>query len=92
MPPIADPKKSRDTDSGRFLANFETEKFVGAVEEFGPAVGTQEVADIIGCTRDTAYGRLMDLADDGKVETRKVGLSRLWSVNDEKKESMNEKN
>lgn len=86
MPPIAETEKNRD-GSGRFLAHYQTDAFVQAVEEHGPAVGTQEIADEIGCTRDTAYGRLMDLADDGVVETRKVGFSRLWSVSKTNKET-----
>lgn len=74
--------KNRDADSGRYVRCFGTQEFIEAVRELGPAVGTQDIADKIGCDRDTAYERLMELVDVGEIETRKVGRSRIWSVSE----------
>lgn len=42
--------------------------------------GTSEVAEEVGCTRRTAYTRLKEIEDDGRVKSRKVGNSLLWSI------------
>jgi len=75
------PGKDRDKGSGQYTTTYTDEDFLQAVEEAGPQIGTQAVADEVGCTRDTAYRRLCELEGDGEVVSRKVGMARLWSVN-----------
>jgi len=74
------PGKDRDEGSGKYTTTYTDEDFLRAVEQAGPQIGTQAVADEVGCTRDTAYRRLCELEDDGEVVSRKVGMARLWSV------------
>jgi len=74
------PGKDRDEGSGKYTMTYTDGDFLRAVEEAGPQVGTQAVADEVGCTRDTAYRRLCELEDESKLESRKVGMARLWSV------------
>lgn len=43
------------------------------------ALSTREVADALECARRTAYERLSELADDGRLNTKKVGGQvRIW--------------
>ena len=74
------PGKDRDEGSGKYTTTYTDDDFLRVVEKAGPQVGTQAVADEVGCTRDTAYRRLCDLEDDGEVVSRKVGMAKLWSL------------
>jgi hypothetical protein len=76
------PGKDRDDESGEYVTTYPDEAFLQAVDTLGPAVGTQAITDEVGCDRDTAYRRLRALEDEGKLESRKVGMARLWSVAD----------
>lgn len=73
------PTAKREAGTGRFAKRYPDDGFVTAVEEIGPT-GTQSIADRIGCPRDSAYERLMALAEDGVIETDKIGQSRVWSA------------
>lgn len=72
--------RSRDSDTGRYSEEYPTEEFVDAIESDGGATGTQDVANAVGCSYETAYGKLRGLADDGVISRRKVGNVNLWEV------------
>jgi GTP-sensing pleiotropic transcriptional regulator CodY len=74
-------EKGRD-ETGKYSQQYSSESFLKAVRELGPAVGTQDVAEAVGCDRDTAYRRLRTLEEDGEIESRKVGMARLWTITD----------
>lgn len=76
------PGKDRDEDSGEYVTSYSDEAFLQAVDTLGPDAGTQAITDEVGCDRDTAYRRLRALEADGKLESRKVGMARLWSLPD----------
>jgi hypothetical protein len=76
------PGKDRDEESGEYVTTYSDERFLQAVDTLGPDVGTQAIADEVGCDRDTAYRRLRALEADGELESRKVGMARLWSLSD----------
>lgn len=41
-----------------------------------------EIADELGCSRQTVYDRLVELENAGKVNTKKVGSrGRVWWIN-----------
>lgn len=43
------------------------------------SLSTREIADALDCARRTAYERLSGLADDGRLNTKKVGSQvRIW--------------
>jgi len=45
----------------------------------GEPVTASELADVMECTRRTAYDRLQRLAEDGEIETKKIGArGRVW--------------
>jgi len=46
-------------------------------------IGTQDVADALGCVYDTAYKRLRKLEDEGRVESQKVANTRIWDLADD---------
>lgn len=73
--------ENRD-NTGQYEQSYSDDQFVDAVRELGPGVGTQDIADDVGCNRDTAYRRLRKLEEDERIESRKVGMARLWEVGD----------
>jgi hypothetical protein len=76
------PGRDRDENSGEYVTTYSDREFVRAVKTAGPDAGTQVVADAVGCDRDTAYRRLRALEEGGRLDSRKVGMARLWSVAD----------
>ena len=78
-----DDQKPYDETSGQFVPEYADDEFLDAARDLGPAAGTQEIAERVGCQRDTAYRRLRMLEDDERIESRKVGMARLWTVVDD---------
>lgn len=74
--------KDRDETSGQYEDTYSTEAFLDIVRELGSG-GTREIAERVGCHRDTARRRLNALVKKGKVERRDVGDSALWMINEE---------
>jgi predicted transcriptional regulator len=73
----------RDRDSsGRFEATVSDEEILEAVREHEPA-GTSEVGDAVGLARQNADYRLRNLRDEGRVGSKKVGRSLVWSTSQE---------
>jgi predicted ArsR family transcriptional regulator len=48
------------------------------VEHRAPAVGTSDIADAVGVTRQAADARLRSLHDDGLVTNYQAGKSLVW--------------
>ena len=69
--------RKQDSQSGRFSEVYSNEDFLSLLDERGQAA-TSEIADALGCSREHAYRRLRDLEDEGEVESRTVGGSKLW--------------
>lgn len=69
-------------DDGVFTETYPPEDFLDALRQHGET-GTSDIADHIGCSYETAYKKLRQLKDDGRVTSRKIGNTRLWSVSDE---------
>lgn len=70
----------RDEGSGRFTDSYAPEAFLEALRELGGAAGTRDVAEEVGCNRETARRRLTDLERHGKVTRSTVGDAYLWSL------------
>ena len=58
---------------------FSDSAFLDAVEKHTPA-STSEIADEVGCTRRNADMRLKKLADDERVERKKIAASQVWTL------------
>ncbi|DAC85259.1 hypothetical protein [Natrinema versiforme] len=71
------PYDARDDESGRFTPDFSDDDFLEAIE--GGAT-TSEASDAVGCQYRTAYARLNDLEDEGRVTSRKIGNTLLWEA------------
>jgi uncharacterized membrane protein len=69
--------KDRDEESGKYTTAVTDEELLDHLEAEG-GVATKELADAFSYTRPTAYRRLVDLEDAGRVERREVGNSLLW--------------
>jgi predicted ArsR family transcriptional regulator len=74
--------KDRDEASGQYEDTYPEEEFLDAIQELGGG-GTREIAEQVGCHRDTARRRLNSLAEKGAVSRRDVGDSALWLIADE---------
>lgn len=70
------------TDEGRYTTEYRDDDFLDALREQGGSSGTLDVAQQVGCDRDTARRRLNALVDAGEVERRDVGDAALWSLVD----------
>lgn len=75
--------RDRDADTGRYSEEYPPADFVDAIQADGGATGTQDVADAVGCSYETAYKKLHELADGGTINRRKVGNVNLWEIVDE---------
>jgi DNA-binding Lrp family transcriptional regulator len=73
------PYDERDESSGQFTPEFSDRDFLDALEDNGGGT-TSEIADAVGCKYRTAYARLGDLVDDGRVSSREIGNSLLWEA------------
>jgi GTP-sensing pleiotropic transcriptional regulator CodY len=76
------PGKDREEDSGKYTTSYPDSDFIDAIQTLDGMAGTSEIAENVGCTRRTAYTRLQSLESEGKVTSRKVGNSLLWSISD----------
>lgn len=76
------PGADRDEESGQYTEKYPTEKFLEAIADEGGMAGTQDVADYVGCSYETAYKKLRELENAGDVEGRKVANARVWTTPD----------
>lgn len=74
-------KRPRD-DHGRLGGNaYEDSEFFEAIAD-QELPTTVDVAEVVGCSRKTAYQRLTALEDEGQLENRQIGKALVWSVAD----------
>lgn len=76
------PGKDRDQESGRYTTSYADAEFIDAIEDLDGMAGTADVAERVGCTRRTAYTRLLSLGAEGRVQSSLVGNSLVWTVPD----------
>jgi len=74
------PGKDREEESGKYTTSYSDSDFIDAIRGLDGLGGTSEIADTIGCTRRTAYTRLQRLENEGRVSSRKVGNSLVWTI------------
>ena len=72
--------KDREEDSGKYTTSYPDSDFIDAIQTLDGMAGTSEIAENVGCTRRTAYTRLQSLEGEGKVSSRKVGNSLVWTT------------
>lgn len=77
------PGAERDDDSGQYTETYPTEEFLEAIDSADGMAGTQDVADAVGCSYETAYKKLRKLEDAGSVDSQKVANARVWLRADE---------
>ena len=74
--------KDRNEKSGRYTDTYSAEAMLDAIQEVGGLAGTSEVAEAVGCARDTAYKKLKKMEEEGQVGSRKVGGSLVWQMSE----------
>lgn len=72
------PGADRDDESGQYTETYPTEEFLDAIADAGDMAGTQDVADYVGSSYETAYKKLRKLEGSGVVESKKVANARVW--------------
>jgi predicted ArsR family transcriptional regulator len=72
--------RERDEDTGKFEEEFSNEDFIQVLSSHGGGVGTQTVADEVGCAYRTAHDRLKSLENEGVVTSRRVANALLWEI------------
>lgn len=75
--------EKRDSDTGKFVEKYSSSDFVDAIRECGGMASTSEVANDVSCPHSTAYYRLDQLRDAGRIDSRQIGNAVLWVVTDE---------
>lgn len=73
--------KDRDEQTGKYTEQYTPENFLSALKSLGDSAGTQEIADEVDCAYRTAYAKLTELEENGKITSRKVGNAKLWELN-----------
>ena len=73
--------RDRDGESGRFAATVSDDEITDVIAERNGAA-TGEVTEAFDIQQPSIYRRLKRLEDAGRVESRKVGGSLLWTVAD----------
>ena len=76
------PGKDREEDSGKYTTSYSDSDFLDAIQELDGLAGTSEIAESVGCTRRTAYTRLQSLESNDRINSRKVGNSLVWTLNE----------
>ena len=71
--------RERDDDSGRYTREYDDNEFIEAVKTLGMP-STKEVAEEVGCSYTLAYHRLMELAEQGKLQDNVIGNSFAWTT------------
>ncbi|WP_254535922.1 transcriptional regulator [Halomarina litorea] len=74
------PGKDRDEDSGRYTDTYTADDMLNAIRDEGGTAGTTDVANAVGCARDTAYKKLKSLEENGAVTGRKIGGTMVWTI------------
>ncbi len=70
---------SSDRDEGRFTERISLEDVLGVFDHVkGPVVTSSDVADRLDCSGETARRKLRELAETGRVESRKTAGRVVW--------------
>ena len=72
------PYDERDEDTGKFTSSYSHQEFLDSLESLSGQASTQEIADEVGCAYRTAYQKLIELEDEGEIDSKKVANARLW--------------
>ena len=78
--------EERRNERGQFTPQYDDEEILDAVRDHEPA-GTSEVANALGCTTQNADYRLRKLRDAGRMESKKVGQSLVWTLSSDESEA-----
>lgn len=80
---------AQDQETGRFKTVYHDEDLIDILDDEGPT-GTRDVANTLGSTRVHAYNRLRELEEEGRVSSRKIGGSRVWTLAEDKQDGESE--
>jgi len=74
-------RNTNRAETGLYASQYSTDTIIETLER-EEMIGTQDVADALGCVYDTAYKRLRKLEDEGRVRSQKVANTRIWELAD----------
>jgi|AntDeeMetagen681_2_1112603.scaffolds.fasta_scaffold18223_1 predicted transcriptional regulator len=69
------------------------ERILKAIRDaYAPAVGTSDIAEELDVSRQAVDRHLRNLAEEGDVNTSKIGQVRVWWLSDEGRKRLAEMN
>jgi|APHM01.1.fsa_nt_gi hypothetical protein len=74
-------RNTKRNEKGLFESSYSTADILAVVED-GDLTGTQDVADALGSSYETAYKRLQNLEEEGRVQSGKVANTLIWELAD----------
>jgi len=77
------PYDKRDNDTGEFTETYPHQEFLQSLESLSGQASTQEITNEVGCAYRTAYQKLVELEEDGKISSKNIGNARLWILVEE---------
>jgi predicted ArsR family transcriptional regulator len=75
--------RERDDETGRITETITPDRVLRAVRNGGYVVSASEVAESLDCSTDGARRKLNQLHEDGKVNSRKVGRSVVYWIDED---------
>ena len=72
--------ENRDEETGQYTQRYAIEEFKTAVSHLEPQASTRAVAQHVGSSHELAYKRLLELKEDGIVESAKIGNALVWLI------------
>jgi CRP-like cAMP-binding protein len=80
---VADETPERHDESGQFTRTYPRSAFRDVLDTADGRLETREVAEQVGCSRETARQVLQELRDDGTVTAEAIGPTLVWSLGGE---------
>ena len=71
-----------DDGSNDYTNSYLTRDFVKALRALGGSAATKELSEEVGCHRETARRRMIEMEEKGMVTRRDVGDAALWTLVD----------
>lgn len=67
-------------DKGMFVEQYDAKEILSALSSANDALTTEEIADEIDASYQTAYHYLRRLEEDGRIVSRKRAGARFWQL------------
>lgn len=77
------PYDERNDETGQFTSTYTSDDFLDALRVIDDGATTREVGEQVKCAYRTALFHLTDLESEGRVQSRDIGASKLWTLSED---------